>query len=321
MYTGVNYEERVAIWRRIVCLGTFRPEAFSRTGWWMLRDLQRSGYIDVTPEGWRIARGTVGMPKEVDPAHWWQRAAWCVLRWYPAGVCQDHLHMLTESSTGVGRKELRAWMKLCVLTGVVEMKEFRESKSRRQRRYYRCLHVNDPEPPHRFVLARRIIGQDPQTDVGLASEAAESVKCRLLLLQLAEELGSIAQACHIMGYDRGTLYYLRRAFETGGLAALAEKKPSPRSPSQTPLTAEVELQVLALSLEQPTWGAPRIAGELNLRGVSVSSTGVRSIWIRHDLAHCQQRLLRLEQEAQKGTVMLSEEQVWLLADFRQGSIP
>ena len=206
----------------MVRLGTFTPKVFSRTGWWMLRDLHSSGYIDVTPEGWCIARGTVCMPKEVDPAHWWQRAAWCVLRWYPEGVSLDHLHMLTEPSTGVTTVELRAWLKLCVLTGVVVM---RCVKKPRQCRYYRCLRMNDPEPSHRFELARQIIGHDLQAEVKLAGESAECVKCRLLLLQLVEELGSVSQVCHIMGYDRSTLYYLRYAFEAGGVAALAEKKP------------------------------------------------------------------------------------------------
>ena len=319
MYTAIDYEERVAIWRRMMRLSTFTPKAFSRTGWWMLRDIQRSGYIDVTPLGWRIARGTAGMPKEVDPAHWWQRAAWCALRWYPEGVSLDHLHMLTEPSTGIERKKLRAWLNLCVLTGVVEMNWRKEHRHRR--RHYRCLRMNDPEPPHRFELARQIIGHDLQAEVKLAGESAECIKCRLLLLQLAEELGSVSQACHIMGYDRGALYYLRRAFEAGGFAALAEKKSSPRGPYQTPLAAEVELQVLALCLEQPTWSGQRIADELRLKGVGVSPTGVRKIWLRHGLARRHQRLLRLEKEAQNETITLSDEQVRLLAGLRQGSMP
>ena len=321
MYTAINYEERVTTWRGMVRLGTFRPEAFSRTGQRMLKELERSGYIDVTPEGSRIARGTAGMPREVDPAHWWQHAAWCILRWYPAGICQDHLHMLTESSTGVGRKKLRAWMKLCVLTGVVEMKEFKESRSRRQRRYYRCLRVNDPEPPHRFVLARQLIGYDVQAEVKLTGEAAESVKCRLLLLQLAEELGSLAQTCHIMGHNRKTLYNVRRAFKIGGIASLVEKKCIPNGPPPSRVAPEVEQQILTLCLESPTWGAKRIAGELRLRGVYVSHSSVHRIWLRHGLARCHQRLMRLEKEAQKETVTLSDEQVRLLVGLRQGSIP
>ena len=319
MYTAVNYEERVAIWRRMVRLGTFRPEAFSRTGQRMLKELKKCGYIDVTPEGSRIARGTAGMPKEVDPAHWWQHAAWCVLRWYPAGVSLDHLHMLTESSTGTGRKELRAWLRLSVLTGMVEM-NWRD-EHRHRRRYYRCLRMNDPEPPHRFELARRIIGNDLQAEVNLTGEAAESVKPKLLLLQLAEKLGNVAQACDIMGYNRETFYNVRRAFKIGGITSLVEKKCVPNTPPPNRVAPEVEQQILTLCLEWPTWGAKRIAGELRLRSVSVSAASVHRIWLRHDLAQSHQRLSRFKAEAQKGTVTLSDEQVRLLVGLRQGSIP
>ena len=314
MYTAINYEERVVIWRQLMRLSTFTPKAFSRTGQRMLKEL--CGYIDVTPEGSRIARGTACMPKEVDPAHWWQRAAWCVLRWYPGGVSLDHLHMLTRPSTGVTAAELHAWLRLCILTGVVEMGRFNESG--RRRRYYRCLCMNAPEPPHRFELARQIIGHNLRAEAEFTGESGERVKCRLLLLRLAEELGSVAQACKIMGYHRDTFYKVRRAFKIDGVAALLEKKPGSEGLHSNRVAPEIELQVLALCLERPTWGGPRIASELRLRGVNVSPSGVRGVWLRHNLARGHQRLLRLEKEAQKGTVMLSKEQVRLLAGLRQG---
>ena len=303
----------------MVRLGTFTPNAFSPTGQRMLKELERCGYINVTPEGSRIAKGTAGMPKEVDPSHWWQHAAWRVLRWYPEGVSLDHLHMLTEAATGIRRKELRAWLRLCVLTGVVEMNLRYERKHRRK--YYRCLRMNDPEPPHRFDLARQIIGHDLQAEVNLTGKAAKSVKPKLLLLQLAEELGSVAQACDIMGCYTGTFYKVRCAFKAGGTAALVEKKRGPKEPSPNRVAPNIEKQILALCLEWPTWGAQRIAGELRLKGVNVSHAGVHGVWLRHNLAHRHQRLLRLKKEAQKETITLSDEQVQLLVGLRQGSIP
>ena len=167
--------------------------------------------------------------------------------------------MLTEPSTGVAAAGLRAWLKLCVLTGVVEMSWRKEP---RRRKYYRCLRMNDPEPPHRFELVRRAKRHDLQVEVELAGDAAESAKHKLTLLQLAEELGNVSQACHIMGCHRETFYKVRRAFKVGGLAALGEKKRGPRGPHPNRLAPEIEQQILALCLERPTWGAPRIAGEL-----------------------------------------------------------
>ena len=135
----------------------------------------------------------------------------------------------------------------------------------------------------------------------------ESTKRKLSLLQLAEELGNVSKACRIMGYHRDTFYEVRRAFQVGGVAALVQKKRGPRGPYPNRVTREIEQQILALCLERPTWGTQRIANELPLTGVNVSSTGVREVWLRHDLAHRHQRLLRLEKEAQSETIILSDE--------------
>ena len=49
---------------------------------------------------------------------------------------------------------------------------------------------------------------------------SQSTKRKLSLLQLADELGNVASACKIMGYQRDTFYEVRRAFQMGGVAAL-----------------------------------------------------------------------------------------------------
>ena len=51
---------------------------------------------------------------------------------------------------------------------------------------------------------------------------SQSTKRKLSLLQLVEELGNVAKACKIMGCHRDTLYEVRRAFPTGGVANLIE---------------------------------------------------------------------------------------------------
>jgi transposase InsO family protein len=63
-----------------------------------------------------------------------------------------------------------------------------------------------------------------------------------------------------------------------------------------------------------------VANELRLQGLSVSPTGVRSVWLRHGLETRHKRLLRLEQQMQEDIYLLSEEQIELLerhsVDFR-----
>lgn len=140
----------------------------------------------------------------------------------------------------------------------------------------------------------------------------ESTKRKLSLLQLAEELGNVSKACQIMGYHRDTFYEVRRAFQVGGVAALVEQKRGPKSPHPNRVAPEIEEQVLALCLERPTYGAQRIANELRLQSVDVSPSGVRGVWLRHELATRHQRLLRLETHAQDDTLALSDEQIRLL---------
>jgi len=77
------------------------------------------------------------------------------------------------------------------------------------------------------------------------------------------------------------------------------------------LTA-VEERILQACLVQPTYGATRVANELRLAGVDVSPSGVRGVWLRHDLETRYKRLMRLEAQAQEQTYILSDAQIRLL---------
>lgn len=72
---------------------------------------------------------------------------------------------------------------------------------------------------------------------------------------------------------------------------------------------EVEQAILEHCLAHPCHGALRVANELALRSIQVSSTGVRGVWSRHGLLSRHDRLLRLEKASAERTVQLSDEQV------------
>ena len=96
------------------------------------------------------------------------------------------------------------------------------------------------------------------------------------------------------------------------MAALVEQNRGPKSPHPNRVAPEIEELILALCLERPTYGAQRIANELRLQNVDVSPSGVRGVWLRHDLTTRHQRLLRLKTRAQDDTVALRDEQIRLL---------
>jgi len=66
---------------------------------------------------------------------------------------------------------------------------------------------------------------------------------KLSMLQLAQELKSVSEACRIMGYSRSQFYEIKRAFQTGGLEALLDKPPIPGSIANK-VPPEIEDKVL-----------------------------------------------------------------------------
>ena len=62
---------------------------------------------------------------------------------------------------------------------------------------------------------------------------SQSIRRKLSLLKLAEELGNVSKACQIMGYHRDSFYEIRRSFQQGGVSALVEESEGgePRTPT------------------------------------------------------------------------------------------
>ncbi|MDA5193174.1 helix-turn-helix domain-containing protein [Govanella unica] len=134
-----------------------------------------------------------------------------------------------------------------------------------------------------------------------------SVKPKLSLLRLAEKLGSVTKACENLGYSRDSYYRFKSLYERGGVDALRDiSRRKPVLKNRVPL--DVERSVVDLTFTHPTWGQQRITEVLAESGVTVSSSGVRSIWVRSGLETFEKRVIAILARVQQDGFPLSPEQ-------------
>ena len=154
-------------------------------------------------------------------------------------------------------------------------------------------------------------GRDAQ-GIPMCSFNQSAIKHKTDLLNLAAELGNISKACKLMGYSRDTFYryqklWLKAAWKPSWTPADVNPTLKNRVDEATENGA-----VTAFAIEFPAYGQVRVSNELRKKGIFVSPSGVRSIWLRHGLEsmNCAWRLLR-KKSAEDGLV-LTEAQVQAL---------
>ena len=122
------------------------------------------------------------------------------------------------------------------------------------------------------------------------------IKHKAGLLNLAEELSNVSKACKIMGVSRDTFYRYRELADDGGVDALINR--SRRAPNLKNRTDEAtEQAVVDYAVAFPAHGQHRTSNELRKQGVFISGSGVRSVWLRHNLEKFKKRLKALERKA------------------------
>jgi transposase InsO family protein len=142
------------------------------------------------------------------------------------------------------------------------------------------------------------------------------IKHKIGLLNLAEELGNVSQACRIMGLSRDTFYRYKAAVEEGGVDALIDR--DRRQPNlKNRVDEQTEAAVVAYAVEEPAHGQVRASNELRKRGVFISASGVRCVWLRHQLARFKDRLRALEEKMAEEKLILTESQIQALERKKQ----
>lgn len=112
-------------------------------------------------------------------------------------------------------------------------------------------------------MARGSAGSEaPKRDAG-----TKLAQQRLSVVELARELGNVAEACRRRGLDRTSFYEWKRWFQTQGFEGLKDLPPIHKIHPQT--TPEpVVARIRALALEHPAYGCNRLEAMLALGGAA-----------------------------------------------------
>src|ERR1051326_3616124 len=142
------------------------------------------------------------------------------------------------------------------------------------------------------------------------------IRNKVGLLNLAEELGNISRACKMMGYSRDSFYRYKELVDGGGIDNLIEK--SRRKPNlKNRVDESLQKTVLDYSLEFPSHGPDRVSNELKKKGMFISSTAIRNVWLRHEMETFKKRLIALEKKVAEEGIILTESQIAALERKRE----
>ncbi len=136
------------------------------------------------------------------------------------------------------------------------------------------------------------------------------------IVELAQTLGNISEACRNLGVSRQHYYDIKSAINEDGIEGLLEKsRKTPRIANR--ISPEIEKKILDYSLEFPTHGQVRVENELKASGIRISAGGVRGVWARYDMLKKGDRLKRLEKFAAESGKVLTESQVAALENAKE----
>jgi len=134
------------------------------------------------------------------------------------------------------------------------------------------------------------------------------IKHKVGLLNLAEELQNVSRACRVMGVSRDTFYRYKELVDEGGLDSLISK--SRRTPNlKNRVDDPTEQAVIRYAIDFPAYGQHRSSNELRKQGIFISGSGVRSVWLRHNLENFKKRLRALEQKIAEEGIELNDSQI------------
>lgn len=137
-------------------------------------------------------------------------------------------------------------------------------------------------------------------------------RSKISLLQLAEKLENVSEACRFSECSRTTFYDYKKKYMENGWEGLIPVVRQGQPNLKNRISKDIEDKVLEYTLENPVFGPLHVSNELKLLGIEISGSTVRNIWLRHNMVYMDQRLKWMEDELRKRQIEPTEEQrYWL----------
>lgn len=134
------------------------------------------------------------------------------------------------------------------------------------------------------------------------------VEKRLKVIEFADQIGNISEACRTYGMNRSSFYEWKKRYDQFGIKGL---KDLPSTPKNNPRTTpqEIVVDIVEISLNNPSWGCIRIAEQMKLKNIMISPPTVQKILIKHNISTIKTRWSKLEEIYISENYKLSEEQI------------
>lgn len=134
------------------------------------------------------------------------------------------------------------------------------------------------------------------------------IKQKMSVLELAQVLGNVTDACRRRGVSRTQFYEWKRRFQTHGLEGLRDLPPVVKNhPFQTP--PETIEKIKELALKHPSKGCRYLEALLQAEGVSLSGVTIQKILDENALGKRYDQWLALEQQNFETEIELTAEQI------------
>ena len=111
----------------------------------------------------------------------------------------------------------------------------------------------------------------------------------------------------MQGYECIQLYVVPLVEDSGIDNLINRSRRTPNTKNR--VDEATEAAVVAYAIDQPAHGQRRTSNEPRKSGVFVSGSGVRSLWVRHNLENFKKRLKALEEKVASEGIILSDAQV------------